>query len=79
MKNLGYVFRNIRIDKNYSLKEVAEGILSVSFLSKFERGDQINKVVNFKGKVVLSHRNRKFSVPSKLKMTLLKPTSDSEP
>lgn len=39
MDKLGYVFRNLRIDKNYSLKEVAEGILSMSFLSKFERGD----------------------------------------
>lgn len=39
MENLGFIFRNIRLDRNYSLSEVSEGILSASFLSKFERGD----------------------------------------
>lgn len=39
MNYLGYVFRDIRLSKNYSLKEVSKGIISVSFLSKFERGN----------------------------------------
>ncbi|WP_342558128.1 helix-turn-helix domain-containing protein [Metasolibacillus sp. FSL K6-0083] len=39
MENLGFIFRNLRLDRNYSLSEVSEGILSPSFLSKFERGD----------------------------------------
>ncbi|MFJ8516687.1 helix-turn-helix domain-containing protein [Lysinibacillus xylanilyticus] len=39
MRNLGFIFRDIRMDKGYSLKDIADGILSVSFLSKFERGD----------------------------------------
>ena len=39
MGNLGLIFRDIRMDKGYSLKDIADGILSVSFLSKFERGD----------------------------------------
>lgn len=39
MENSGFVFRNIRIGKGYSLKEISEGILSLSLLSKFERGE----------------------------------------
>lgn len=39
MDNLGRIFRDIRIGKNYSLKQVSEGIMSTSFLSKFERGE----------------------------------------
>lgn len=39
MYNYGAVFRNIRLNKQLSLKETAEGIVSVSLLSKFERGE----------------------------------------
>lgn len=39
MDSHGSVFRNIRISKQLSLKEVADGVVSVSLLSKFERGD----------------------------------------
>ncbi len=35
--NYGETFKNIRSSKGYSLKEVAEEIVSSSFLSKFER------------------------------------------
>jgi len=39
MKSYGETFRKIREEKGYSMKQVAEGIVSISFLSKFERGD----------------------------------------
>src|SRR5699024_10191772 len=39
MKNYGTTFRTFRQNKGYTLKQVATGIVSVSFLSKFERGD----------------------------------------
>ncbi len=38
MASLGEVFKQIRIGKKLSLKEVSGDYLSVSFLSKFERG-----------------------------------------
>lgn len=38
MYSHGSVFRNIRISKQLSLKDVADGVVSVSLLSKFERG-----------------------------------------
>src|SRR5699024_8257580 len=39
MKSYGETFRKIREEKGYSMKQVAEGVVSISFLSKFERGD----------------------------------------
>ncbi|MEK4197945.1 helix-turn-helix domain-containing protein [Cytobacillus sp. FSL K6-0265] len=45
--NYGQNFKNIRISKGYSLKEVAEGIISSSFLSKFERGESDISLSNF--------------------------------
>src|SRR5690625_3968964 len=39
MDNYGETFRTIREQKGYTMKQVAEGIVSISFLSKFERGD----------------------------------------
>lgn len=45
--NHGENFKNIRIGKGYSLKEVAEGIISSSFLSKFERGESDISLTNF--------------------------------
>ncbi|WP_427108751.1 helix-turn-helix domain-containing protein [Lysinibacillus xylanilyticus] len=45
--NYGETFKNIRISKGYSLKEVAEGIVSSSFLSKFERGESDISLSNF--------------------------------
>lgn len=39
MNNIGEIFKKLRTDKKYSLKKVSEGILSISLLSKFERGD----------------------------------------
>lgn len=35
----GHVLRRLREEKGYSLRQVANGILSTSFLSKFERGE----------------------------------------
>ncbi len=35
----GYVLRRLREEKGYSLRQVSNGILSTSFLSKFERGE----------------------------------------
>lgn len=39
MSNYGKTFRTFRKNKGYTLNHVANGIVSVSFLSKFERGD----------------------------------------
>lgn len=39
MENYGATFRTFRKNKEYTLKHVANGIVSVSFLSKFERGN----------------------------------------
>src|SRR5699024_4973906 len=39
MKQYGETFRQIREQKGYTMRQVADGILSVSFLSKFERGE----------------------------------------
>lgn len=39
MQSFGHSFRTIRKNKGYTLKHVASGIISISFLSKFERGD----------------------------------------
>ncbi|MFL2099478.1 helix-turn-helix domain-containing protein [Desemzia sp. FAM 23991] len=38
-KNYGQVLRRMREEKGYSLRQVSNGILSTSFLSKFERGE----------------------------------------
>ena len=38
MKNYGETFRTIREQKGYTMKQVSQGIVSISFLSKFERG-----------------------------------------
>lgn len=39
MKKLGHVFRSMRVAKNLSLKDIAQGDISISFLSKFERDE----------------------------------------
>ena len=39
MKKYGETVRRVREQKGYTMKQLAEGILSVSFLSKFERGE----------------------------------------
>src|SRR5699024_11134865 len=39
MEHYGATFRTFRQHKGYTLKQVATGIVSISFLSKFERGD----------------------------------------
>src|SRR5690625_698549 len=39
MTNYGTTFRTFRKNKDYTLQQVATGIVSVSFLSKFERGE----------------------------------------
>lgn len=47
MNNYGSVFRNVRLNKNLSLKDIAEGSISISFLSKFERGESDISLSNF--------------------------------
>ncbi|MCK1994221.1 helix-turn-helix domain-containing protein [Peribacillus muralis] len=47
MNRYGRLFRKLRKEKNYSLKEIAEGNISVSFLSKFERGESDISLTNF--------------------------------
>lgn len=47
MNSFGRIFRDLRIQKNYSLKDVSNGILSPSFLSKFERGETDISLRNF--------------------------------
>lgn len=39
MKKYGETLRQIRMQKGYTMQQLASGILSVSFLSKFERGE----------------------------------------
>lgn len=39
MKKYGETLRKIREQKGYTMQQLAAGILSVSFLSKFERGE----------------------------------------
>ncbi|GEN82735.1 transcriptional regulator [Sporosarcina luteola] len=39
MKKYGETVRRVREQKGYTMQQLAEGILSVSFLSKFERGE----------------------------------------
>ncbi|PKR84555.1 helix-turn-helix domain-containing protein [Heyndrickxia camelliae] len=39
MASYGETLRQIRVQKGWTMKELADGICSVSFLSKFERGD----------------------------------------
>lgn len=47
MENLGNTFREIRISKGMTLSETSEGILSVPFLSKYERGNTDISTTNF--------------------------------
>lgn len=47
MSNIGTIFKKIRLDKKYSLKQVSEGILSLSLLSKFERNESDITITKF--------------------------------
>lgn len=47
MEKYGVTLRNIRLEKNYTMKELANGVISVSFLSKFERGQSEISVHSF--------------------------------
>lgn len=47
MNKLGHVFRTIRLAKNLSLKDIAQGNISISFLSKFERDESDISLSNF--------------------------------
>lgn len=49
MKKYGETVRRVREQKGYTMQQLAEGVLSVSFLSKFERGES---------DISLSHINR---------------------
>lgn len=57
MEDYGETFRKIRIDKGYSLKETAEGIVSTQFLSKFEKGESsitVPKLNDLLNKILVS-------------------------
>lgn len=47
MNNYGETFRTIREQKGYTMKQVSQGIVSISFLSKFERGDSEISLTSF--------------------------------
>lgn len=47
MEKYGQTLRKIRLQKGYTLQQLANGILSVSFLSKFERGESEISLHNF--------------------------------
>lgn len=47
MTELGKVFRRFRINKNYSLQEAAGDVVSVSQLSRFERGESDLSIQKF--------------------------------
>lgn len=47
MKNFGKTFRSMRRAKKLSLKDIADGSISFSFLSKFERGKSDISLTNF--------------------------------
>ncbi len=49
MDYYGYTFRRLRVRKNLTLEYVSKGITSVSFLSKFERGDSDISISNIIG------------------------------
>lgn len=53
MDNYGETFRTIREQKGYTMKQVSRGIVSISFLSKFERGDSDISLTSF---IELLHR-----------------------
>lgn len=46
-KKYGQVLRRLREEKGYSLRQVSNGILSTSFLSKFERGESDISLTHF--------------------------------
>lgn len=47
MNNYGEIFRTIREQKGYTMKQVSHDIVSISFLSKFERGDSDISLTSF--------------------------------
>lgn len=47
MDNIGSIFKKLRLEKKYSLKQIAEGILSISLLSKFERNESDITITKF--------------------------------
>lgn len=47
MKNYGETFRTIREQKGYTMKQVSQGIVSISFLSKFELGVSDISITSF--------------------------------
>ena len=41
MENNGYFIKKLRLSKNLTQSQLAEGILSKNFLSRYERGERI--------------------------------------
>ena len=47
MQPFGPTFKELRLEKNYTLKDTADRIVSVQFLSNFEKGVSDIKLTNF--------------------------------
>lgn len=47
MENFGAAFKNLRITRGYTQKEVAEDVVSVQFLRKFENENNDIRLSNF--------------------------------
>lgn len=57
MKDWGKLFRKLRKDRHLTLQEVADNVNSVSFISKFEKGDSqisFNRLIHLLGKINFS-------------------------
>lgn len=64
MQHYGTTFRTFRKNKGYTLKHVAEKIVSVSFLSKFERGDSdisFSTLVELLNRIMVTHEEFYFT------------------
>lgn len=56
MENYGETFKKIRMLKGYTLKETAEGIVTVQYLSKFEKGESnitVNKLNDLLNRILV--------------------------
>lgn len=47
LKDVGTTFRILRKERGFTLKEMSEGIVSFSYLSKFEKGENRISLTNF--------------------------------
>ena len=58
-QQLGTIFRELRLSKGMTLEEASKGIVSLPFLSKFERGEHeitSNKFIRLLSRLNISYR-----------------------